>query len=140
MEKFLQRKNYQGTFSTSTPEKCNQPLMTNSISDVEASGTADPTSCERPELDSRPEDQDPEETTSAEEKPNLLQEIMKSEESIEQFKKTIQQSVENAFSEIQGDIFNSAVRGSLHGLSGKEDRIGDEDNIEDAKMWAINQK
>ena len=62
MEKFLQRKNYQGTFSTSTPEKCNQPLMTSSISDVEASGTADPTSCERPELDSRPEDQDPEET------------------------------------------------------------------------------
>ena len=146
MENFLQRRKYQQTFSTSTPEKSNQPLITSSISDVEPSSITDTTSCEIPQLDSRAgnRDQDPEETTPAEEKPNFLDELLKNKEMFEDFKKAlhegISQAIPKAIKEIPKAMKTSMNEIQFENNSVTENRIDDEDNIEDAKMWAISQK
>ena len=138
MEKFIQRKKSEETFSTSTPEKSNQPSIASTTSDMDASGAADSISCETPELDSRAGNQDDEteQTTPADEGTNINQEIFKSKERFEVFLKQMDNIIQRTIKETINEQLSNSVT---------EERINDEDmvnndNIEDAKKWAVNQK
>ena len=130
MEKFIQRKKSEETFCTSTPEKSNQPsIASSSTSDMDASGAADSISCETPELDSRAGNQDDEteQTTPADEGTNINQEIFKSKERFEVFLKQMD------------NIIQRTIKETINEQLSNSDMVNN-DNIEDAKKWAVNQK
>ena len=114
------------------------PAIASSTSDMDASGAADSISCETPELDSRAGNQDDEteQTTPADEGTNINQEIFKSKERFEVFLKQMDNIIQRTIKETINEQLSNSVT---------EERINDEDmvnndNIEDAKKWAVNQK